>query len=44
MGASERVMEAEGKEWRRGADKERRTNERGRKDKRGEAVYSVLFC
>lgn len=25
-------------------DKERRTNERGRKDKRWEAVYSVLFC
>lgn len=44
MGASERVMEAGGEGWRRGADKERRTNERGRKDKRGEAVYSVLFC
>lgn len=41
--ASERAMEAEGEGWRRGADKERRTNERGRKDKREQAVYRVLF-
>lgn len=33
-----------GKGWRREADKERRTNERGRKDKRREAAYSVLLC
>lgn len=44
MGVSERVMEAGGEGWRRRADKERRTNECGRKDKRGVAGYSVLFC
>lgn len=43
MGASECVMEAEGEGWRRGADKKRRTNDRGWKDKRGEAVYNVLL-
>lgn len=36
MGVSKCAMEAEGEGWRRGADKGRRTNERGRKDKRRE--------
>lgn len=42
VGLSECVTEAGGERWRRGADKERKTNDCGRKDKGGVAVYSVV--